>query len=337
MKEAIYWKSLDEGRVQCVLCPHRCIIGDDRTGICGVRKNVAGVLYSLVWAKSVAASVDPIEKKPLFHFYPGTTAFSIATVGCNLRCRFCQNSDISQYPIETGRITGRDLLPEDVVESAVSSGCASISYTYTEPTIYIEYVLDTAQKACEKGIKNTMITNGYISTDVIREKLSGLVDAANIDLKSFSDTFYKKLCSARLQGVLDAIRAYYEAGIWIEITTLLIPNENDSADELKDIASFIRSISPDIPWHISRYYPHYLYDSAPPTPVKEVETARDIGLSQGLKYVYTGNVMGHIGENTFCHNCGAEIIKRQGFLVTENAMRGNTCLHCNQTIPGRFQ
>ncbi|HHO76598.1 MAG TPA: AmmeMemoRadiSam system radical SAM enzyme [Deltaproteobacteria bacterium] len=337
MKEAIYWKSLGDGRVQCVLCPHECIISEGKTGFCGVRKNVSGVLASLVWAKSVAASVDPIEKKPLFHFYPGTTAFSIATVGCNMRCRFCQNSDISQYPTQTGEITGRDMLPEDVVGSAISSGCESISYTYTEPTIYVEYVLDTAEIARGRGIKNTMITNGYISTDVIREKLSGLVDAANIDLKSFSDTFYKKLCSARLQGVLEAIRAYYEAGIWIEITTLLIPNENDSAEELKDIASFICSISPDIPWHISRYYPHYLYDSAPPTSVTKVEAARDIGLSQGLKYVYTGNVMGHIGENTFCHHCGAEIIKRQGFSVTQKAMRGNTCLHCNQTIPGRFQ
>ena len=337
MKEAIYWKSLDEGRVQCVLCPHKCIIGEGKTGICGVRKNVSGVLYSLVWAKSVAASVDPIEKKPLFHFYPGTTAFSIATVGCNMRCRFCQNSDISQYPIVTGRITGRDLPPEDVVEAALESGCASISYTYTEPTIYIEYVLDTAVEARDKGIRNTMITNGFISVEVIRERFPGLIDAANIDLKSFSDTFYKKLCSARLQGVLDAIRAYHEAGVWIEITTLLIPNENDSADELNDIASFICSISPDIPWHISRYYPHYLYDSAPPTPVSEIETARDIGLSQGLKYVYTGNVMGHAGENTCCHNCGKEIITRQGFSVTNKAMRGNTCLNCNQTIPGRFQ
>ncbi len=337
MKEALYWKSLEEDRVQCVLCPHRCVIGEGRTGICGVRKNIDGVLYSLVWARSIAASVDPIEKKPLFHFFPGSTAFSIATVGCNFRCRFCQNSDISQYPIQTGRITGEELLPEDVVKNAIDRRCRSISYTYTEPTIYIEYVLDTAEAAKTRGIYNTMITNGYISASVVEGSLKGLIDAANIDLKSFSESFYKRLCSGRLQGVLDAIRAYHAAGVWIEITTLLIPKENDSREELKDIAAFIKSISPDIPWHISRYYPHYLYDSAPPTPVREVEAARDIGLSEGLNYVYTGNVMGHTGENTLCHHCGREIIRRRGFFVTEKAMRGGACLHCGQTIPGRFE
>ena len=337
MKEALYWNSLDEGRVQCVLCPHRCVIGENNTGICGVRKNVEGVLYTLVWARSIAASVDPIEKKPLFHFQPGSHAFSIATVGCNFQCKFCQNSDISQYPIQTGRITGEELLPQDVVRSAILKGCYSISYTYTEPTIFIEYVIDTAELAHAKGIKNTMITNGYISTDVVKGGLKGLIDAANIDLKSFSYSFYKRLCSGRLQGVLDAIKAYYDAGVWIEITTLLIPGENDSEDEIRDIAGFIKTISPDIPWHISRYSPHYLYDKAPPTSVGEVEAARDIGLSQGLNYVYTGNVMGHIGENTFCHNCGKEIIKREGFIVTEKAMRGEKCRYCNQTIPGRFE
>jgi pyruvate formate lyase activating enzyme len=337
MKEALYWNSLEDGKVQCVLCPHRCMISEGKTGICGVRKNMDGVLMSLVWGRSIAASVDPIEKKPLFHFLPGSLAFSIATVGCNLRCKFCQNSDISQYPIITGKITGEELLPEDVVKSAIARGCKSISYTYTEPTIYLEYVLDTARLAKKNSIANTMITNGYISVDVVKESLGGLIDAANIDLKSFSDDFYKRLCSGRLQGVLDAIKAYYEAGVWIEITTLLIPGENDSADEIRDIAAFIRSISPDIPWHISRYYPHYQYDKAPPTSVSDIEAARDIGLSQGLKYVYTGNVMGHIGENTFCPGCGKEIIRRRGFFVTEKAMRGNSCLHCNQTIPGRFE
>jgi pyruvate formate lyase activating enzyme len=337
MKEALYWNSLEDGKVQCVLCPHRCMISEGKTGICGVRKNMDGVLMSLVWGRSIAASVDPIEKKPLFHFLPGSLAFSIATVGCNFRCKFCQNSDISQYPIKTGKITGEELLPEDVVKSAIARECDSISYTYTEPTIYLEYVLDTARLAKENSIANTMITNGYISVDVVKESLGGLIDAANIDLKSFSDDFYKRLCSGRLQGVLDAIKAYYEAGVWIEITTLLIPGENDSADEIRDIAAFIRSISPDIPWHISRYYPHYQYDKAPPTSVSDIEAARDIGLSQGLKYVYTGNVMGHIGENTFCPGCGKEIIRRRGFFVTEKAMRGNSCLHCNQTIPGRFE
>jgi len=336
MKEAGFWKSLDQQRVQCELCPHRCVIKKGATGICGVRKNVDGRLYSLVWGRSIAANIDPIEKKPLFHFYPGSLAFSIATVGCNMRCAFCQNSDISQYPILTGRIAGDELLPESITDSAAEKGCRSISYTYTEPTIYLEYALDTARKAREKGLMNTMITNGYISVDVITGELKGLIDAANIDLKAFTDGFYKKLCSARLAPVLDAIKAYHDAGIWIEITTLIIPGENDSADELKDIASFIRSVDPAIPWHISRYYPRYKYDKAPPTTIASLEAAREIGLTEGLLFVYTGNVIGHVGENTFCPNCGKTIIRRKGFYIEEQSMRAGTCAHCNHTIPGRF-
>lgn len=337
MKEALFWSQETDGRVRCSLCPHRCIIAEGKTGFCQVRKNEGGILYSLVWAKSIAANVDPIEKKPLFHLLPGTLSFSIATVGCNFRCVFCQNSDISQYPLLTGRITGDTLLPEDVVDAALSRHCRGISYTYTEPTIYIEYVLDTAKIAKKRGLLNTMITNGYISTEVVSGHLKGLIDGANIDLKSFSDAFYKKLCSARLSPVLDAIRSYHDAGIWIEITTLLIPGENDSRQELRDIASFIKSVSPDIPWHISRYYPRYQYDSAPPTPVKSLEDAREIGLSEGLRFVYTGNVMGHAGEHTYCPQCGKIVISRRGFSVDATALNGNMCQYCNHTLPGRFQ
>lgn len=337
MKEARYWTEAAGGRIQCMLCPHHCSIGIDKTGICGVRKNKEGKLYALVWGKSVAENVDPIEKKPLYHFLPGTLSFSIATVGCNFRCSFCQNSDISQYPINTGEIAGRELSPEDVVKAALQSGCASISYTYTEPTIYLEYVIDTARTAKQNGIANVMVTNGYINPEIIKNDLAGLIDAANIDLKSYSDAFYKRLCSARLTPVLEAIKAYHGAGIWIEITTLIIPGENDSEEELREIARFIKSISPEIPWHLSRYYPRYRYDSAPPTPVEELETAREIGLSEGLAYVYTGNVAGNTGENTFCHACGKQIITRKGFFVAARAMRGNTCGHCGQTIPGRFK
>lgn len=338
MKEARYWKGLDNSsRVQCELCPHQCTIGPEKTGVCGGRQNKGGVLRSLVWGRSVAGNVDPIEKKPLYHFFPGSLAFSIATVGCNLRCTFCQNSDISQYPIHTGKITGDELLPEDVVQSAISKGCASISYTYTEPTVYLEYVIDTARIAHQSGIANVMVTNGYINPDIVRQDLAGLIDAANIDLKSFSDGFYKRLCSAKLSPVLDAISAYHEAGIWIEITTLIIPGENDSKEELREIARFIRSLSQDIPWHLSRFYPRYLYDKASPTPVEELEAAREIGLSEGLLYVYTGNVAGHAGENTFCSGCGQRIIARMGFSIMEKAMRGKRCSRCGQTIPGRFK
>ncbi len=338
MKEARYWKGLRESsRVQCELCPHQCVIVPGKTGICGVRRNDEGTLMSLVWGRSVAENVDPIEKKPLYHFLPGSLSLSIATVGCNLRCTFCQNSDISQYPLNTGEITGRELLPGSVVQSALRNDCASISYTYTEPAVYLEYVVDAARMAHQSGIANVMVTNGYINPDIVKQDLAGLIDAANIDLKSFSEDFYKRLCSARLSPVLDAIAAYYEAGIWIEITTLIIPGENDSPQELREIARFIRSLSPDIPWHISRFYPRYRYDKASPTPVEDLEAAREIGLSEGLSYVYTGNVAGHAGENTFCRGCGQRIIARVGFSVQERAMNGNKCSRCGQTIPGRFK
>ncbi|HVN72414.1 MAG TPA: radical SAM protein, partial [Desulfomonilia bacterium] len=216
MKQARFWVKADEDRVRCFLCAHRCLIAEGKTGVCGVRKNENGVLYSLVWGKSISANVDPIEKKPLYHFLPGSTSFSIATVGCNFKCAFCQNSDISQYPLETGGITGEDFPPEAVVSSALRSGCRSISYTYTEPTIYLEYALDTAVVAKKQGLLNTMITNGYTTTEVIAGELKGAIHAANIDLKAFTESFYKKLCSAKLAPVLDAIEAYFDAGIWIE-------------------------------------------------------------------------------------------------------------------------
>ena len=337
MKEARFWNKADGSKARCFLCAHRCLISDGKVGICGVRRNEAGVLYSLVWGRSIAANVDPIEKKPLFHFLPGSLSFSIATVGCNFKCAFCQNSDISQYPHETGHIAGDEFPPGDVVAAALKSGCQSISYTYTEPTIYLEYALDTAVIAREKGLFNNMITNGYTTPEVIASDLKGTIDAANIDLKAFTESYYKRLCSARLAPVLDAIRAYHEAGIWIELTTLVIPGENDSDGELRDIASFIKSVDPDIPWHISRYYPRYQYDKAPPTPGKTLDRAREIGLSEGLNFVYTGNVMDTVGENTYCPHCRKEIITRRGFSVNKSSMKGNTCGYCHTVIPGRFQ
>ncbi|MCD6281760.1 MAG: AmmeMemoRadiSam system radical SAM enzyme [Deltaproteobacteria bacterium] len=337
MKKASYWKKLDDKAVRCELCPHRCIIKEGGVGVCGVRKNIEGELYTLVWPKAVAANVDPIEKKPFFHVLPGTLAYSIATVGCNFRCRFCQNSDISQYPILTGKIAGDELPPAEVVGQAKANGCASIAYTYTEPTVFMEYVIDTARLSAREGMLNLLVTNGYISTDIIRQDLKGLIDGANIDLKSFSDRFYRRLCAGRLQHVLDSIRAYHESGIWLEITTLVIPGENDSMEELKDIAGFIRSVSSDIPWHVSRYFPRYLYDKAPPTPLATIEMAREIGLSEGLKFVYTGNIASSGGEDTYCPECGSLLISRTGFFVKENNIKNGRCNRCNNVIPGRFQ
>lgn len=336
MKEARFWDKDDEGRIKCALCPHGCIIKDGSRGICGVRENIGGRLFSLVWGKAVAASIDPIEKKPLFHVMPGAKAYSIATVGCNLACSFCQNSEISQYPSASGKTAGDELLPETVVSEALANSCECISYTYTEPTIFMEYVLDTSRLAKARGLLNTLITNGFTSADVIKNEFPVIIDAANIDLKAYTDRFYKKLCRARLSPVLDAIKAYHEAGVWIEITTLLIPGENDSHEEIRDIARFIKSISADIPWHISRYYPRYHYDKAPPTPVESLENARLAGISEGLNFVYTGNAPGRSGENTYCPSCGSLAVRRMGFSVLENRIKGNTCSICGKTIAGIF-
>ena len=336
MKEAKYWTAHPDSVVRCYLCPHRCTIRDGRTGLCRVRMNEGGTLYSLVWGRSIAASVDPVEKKPFFHLLPGTLSFSIATVGCNMRCAFCQNSDISQYQARVGDVPGEDLPPRQVVESAMAQGCSSVSYTYTEPTIFLEYALDTAHLAREAGLLNLFVTNGYINPEIVRTDLAGLIDGANIDLKSFSDGFYRRLCSARLAPVLEAIEAYFEAGIWIEITTLVIPGENDSPQELREIARFIRAMSPDIPWHVSRYYPRYRYREAASTPVEILERAREIGRSEGLNYVYTGNVAGHAGEHTLCPGCGATVIARRGFFVENTAMQGSQCSRCGRNISGRF-
>ncbi|MEA2102466.1 MAG: AmmeMemoRadiSam system radical SAM enzyme [Thermodesulfobacteriota bacterium] len=336
MKQARFYETLEDNRVRCTLCPFRCILAEGETGVCGVRKNINGTLMSLVWSKAVASGCDPIEKKPLFHVLPGSKAFSIATVGCNMRCAFCQNSDISQYPRDTGGIIGQDLPPEKVVSMAVAAGCSSIAYTYTEPTIFMEYLLDIAVLAKEAGLLNVMVSNGFISTDVITGSLKGLIDAINCDLKAFSDRFYRDLCHARLSPVLDAIRAYHASGIFTEITTLIIPGENDSDEELRQIAAFIHSIDPDIPWHISQYRPMYRYDKAGPTPTGSLEKARETGLDEGLHFVYIGNVTGHGGEDTYCPNCSRPIIKRQGFRVRDMHMRKNRCEYCDHIIPGRF-
>lgn len=333
MKEAMWYEKLEDKKIKCHLCAHWCTIRDGKRGFCGVRENRDGTLYSLVYGKAIAENVDPIEKKPLFHFYPGSKSFSIATVGCNFRCGHCQNYDISQMPIDQKLILGKDLLPEQVVKLARETGCQSISYTYTEPTIFGEYAYDTAKLAAKEGIKNVFVTNGYITEEALRI-IAPYLDAANVDLKAFTEDFYRKVCHARLQPVLDALRLYKELGIWIEVTTLVIPNYNDSESELRQIAEFVRSLGEETPWHVSQFYPTYHLLDQPRTPVKTLRRAREIGLEAGLRYVYEGNVPGE-GESTFCHNCGKPVIKRHGFSVLSYDVKDSRCIYCGTEMDGR--
>ncbi len=331
MKEAMFYESLN-GKVKCRLCNHYCVISEGNRGICGVRENQKGKLYSLIYGKSVSVGVDPIEKKPLFNFYPGTASYSIASVGCNFRCHNCQNWTISQMPKgKGGKIVGDDLSPEKIVENAKSRGCKSIAYTYTEPTIFFEYAHDTARLAQKEGIKNVFVTNGYTSAEAIKE-IAPFLDAANVDLKSFREDFYHKVCGAKLQPVLDNIKLYKELGIWVEVTTLLIPGYSDDEYQLKEIARFIRSVGEDIPWHITAFYPAFNLPDVTPTTVKSLRKARDIGIKAGLRYVYEGNIPGEGGENTYCYGCGILLIERFGFEIIENKIVDGRCQNCKVQI-----
>jgi len=336
MKEAYLYESMENERVRCGLCAHRCIIKPGAKGICGVRQNVEGKLYTLVYDKVIARHVDPIEKKPLFHFLPGTLSYSIATVGCNFHCQFCQNADISQMPSDLNRIMGENITPRDIVADAERSGCATIAYTYTEPTIYFELAKDTAEIASSRGIKNVFVTNGYMTKECL-EEIHPHLHAANVDLKAFSDKFYKEMCKARLQPVLDTISTMKSQGVWVEVTTLIIPGKNDSPEELRDIAKFLVELDPGIPWHVSRFHPTYRLTDAPPTPPRTVRMAREIGYETGLRYVYTGNLPGDEGEHTKCHNCGAPLIDRFGFYVRNNKIDNNACPSCGELIPGVWE
>lgn len=333
MKEAMFYQKGANQEVNCFLCNHRCTVKEGNKGLCGVRENREGILYSLVYGKSISESVDPIEKKPLFHFFPGSRSFSIATVGCNFKCLHCQNNNISQMPRDQKYIAGNDLHPSKIVSLAQEYDCASISFTYTEPTIYFEYAFETSKIAKEEGLATTFVTNGYITPEPLKT-IQPYLDGANIDLKSFSDEFYRKVCGAKLQPILDAITLYHQLGIWIEITTLIIPTYNDSDQELRDIARFIKNLDEKIPWHITAFYPTYQLTDQPRTSVKTLRRAREIGLSEGLRYVYEGNVPGEGGENTFCYNCNSLLIQRLGFSITENRIRDSKCPNCQALIDG---
>jgi pyruvate formate lyase activating enzyme len=333
VKEAMFYEKLHENEIRCKLCPKECEIGDRERGWCGVRENREGVYYTLVYGNPCTGKRDPIEKKPLFHFHPGSTAYSIATAGCNFRCGFCQNADISQMPRNRHVIQGHALPPEQIVQMAREEGCASIAYTYTEPTIYFEYALDTAKLARKAGIRNVFVTNGYISPEALRA-IAPFLDGANVDLKSFREKFYKKICGAKLAPVLESLKLYRKLGIWLEVTTLIIPGENDSDEELGQIAAFIAGeLGPGVPWHVSAFHPTYRLADRPRTPAATLRRACEAGRDAGLKYVYEGNVPGE-GEDTFCPACGEQVISRLGFMVRENRIEGGSCPQCRSPLEG---
>ncbi len=335
MKESYLYKKLANKVVQCNTCSHRCSILPKNYGICGVRKNIDGKLYALNYGKAISESIDPIEKKPFFHFLPGTHSLSIATVGCNFRCGNCQNWQISQT-VKTDRSlieVGENLSPQEIVQDAIKSKCPSISYTYTEPTIFLEYALDTMKIAREKNIKNAWVTNGFMSEETLR-MIAPYLDAANVDLKSFDDKFYKTYCGASVYPVLENLKQMKKLGIWIEVTTLVIPTLSDSEKMLKDIAQFIhKELGSETPWHISVFSGaiSWKMQNIPQTPIEKIHKACEIGEKAGLKYIYAGNVPGNSRENTYCPNCGNLAIRRIGFM-TERMDKDGKCRKCGKSL-----
>jgi len=333
-REGILYTKSDDGHVKCLLCAHGCRIGPGKRGICGVRENRRGILYSLVYGRLVACNVDHIEKKPLFHFQPGSMSYSIATAGCNMSCTHCQNYQISKEFPDITPIPGTDTTPEQVAASAVSAGCRSISYTYTEPTVFMEFARDCAARGSEKGLSNVFVTNGFMSA-LSADLALQFLDAANIDLKGATDEHYRKICGAKLQPVLDTIEKMHAGGVWIEVTTLVIPGLNDDEKSLRFIADFIASVDASIPWHISRFFPTYRLLDRPPTPVETLRTAGKIGTDAGLKYVYLGNVPME-GDVTLCPACGQVLIERSGFAVLTNRVtESGKCSSCGEAFDGR--
>jgi len=332
MYEARYYEKTEEG-VRCHLCPHNCPIKPGERGICGVRENQDGVLRALNYAKAIAIHSDPIEKKPLFHVLPGSVSLSVATVGCNLKCAHCQNHDISQYPRRHRDLAGQPAPPEAILELTREARAETISFTYTEPTIFMEWAQDIADLAEKAGVRCVSVTNGYTSEQPVRDIAHNLL-AANVDLKAFRREFYHKICGAKLQPVLDTIKLMRSLGIWVEVTTLLIPGHNDDPAELKELAGFLVSVDPAIPWHLSRFHPDNQLLDSPPTPVATIQNAREIGYAAGLRFVYSGNVWGDDGEHTKCPGCGEVVIERFGFAVRRNLLEDGKCPKCGEVIEG---
>ena len=333
MKEALLYQKLDGDKVRCQLCAHYCTIANGKKGICQVRENRDGILYSLVYGRTISQNIDPIEKKPLYHFYPGSRACSIGTPGCNFRCDWCQNWEISQMPREQHFIAGQELSSAEIVAAAKKTSSRSIAYTYTEPTIFFEYSYDTARLAREAGIANVYVSNGYMSAEML-ELFHPWLDAVNIDLKSFRDATYHKYTGASLQPVLDSLKKIHDYGIWLEVTTLVIPGVNDDPQELQEIAEFIATeLGTETPWHISRFFPQYKLQQTPPTPPDTLYRAGEIGRAAGLKYVYLGNLTEETDTN--CPACGKLLIRRSGFGISSNRVDSHGCCpDCGKKIAG---
>jgi pyruvate formate lyase activating enzyme len=330
------YKKLKNGLIQCLACSNYCVIANGKTGICGVRQNDNGKLRLLVENKAIAVNLDPIEKKPLFHFLPGATAFSLGTLGCNFGCEFCQNWDISQAPKEaTIEFWGEDWPPQKIVNYCQENNIPIIAYTYNEPTVWTEYALAVMKLAQKAKIKNVWVSNGYMSKETL-ELITPYLDAINVDLKSFREEFYQKIVHAHLAPVKENIKKIWKLGIWEEITTLVIPGLNDSEKELQEIAQFLVKISPDLPWHISAFYPAYKMINISPTPKETLIRAYNIGKKAGLKYVYTGNIPDVNYESTYCPHCGTKIIERWGIEMIKNNLKEGKCPKCGTKIAGRF-
>ena len=343
---AILWSVEDDphappgpASVRCVLCAHRCLLRPGRVGLCGVRENRGGELVSLVYGELVAAHLDPIEKKPLFHVLPGSTSYSIATVGCPFRCGFCQNWEIAQAPRERIRHTTFHVEPVEVVDAAVAMGARSIAFTYVEPTIFVEYLLDVARLARRAGLRTVLVTNGYATPESI-EVMAPWIDAANVDLKGFDDATYRRICGARLAPVLETLTGFRAAGVWVEVTTLLIPGHTDDPAGLGELTAWIvRELGPETPWHVSRFFPAYRFGHVHPTPVETIRRAAEIGRAAGLAHVYPGNLGSHADADdgvTRCAGCGALLIARSGYRIVEVRLRDGRCPACGRALPGIF-
>ncbi len=335
MIRALLGEAAGDGFVTCRLCAHECRIAEGRTGACRVRKNVAGVLYSLNSDRVVSAGIDPIEKKPLYHFHPGSRSFSIAAMGCNFSCRFCQNHEISVVEDERA-IRGDALEPERIVALAKGNGCRSISYTYTEPTVFFELTLETAKRARAAGLGNVLVSNGYMSAAAL-SLLGPFLDGANIDLKSFRDEFYRNYCAARLGPVLDTIRAMKAAGIWVEVTTLLIPGLNDDAAEIDELIGFLLDLGADVPWHVSRFFPRHRLTGLPPTAAGAIHRCLERAEARGVHFAYGGNLADSRWSHTRCPRCQATLIERSGYQVTVTGLRAGACAACGAKVAGIWQ
>jgi pyruvate formate lyase activating enzyme len=330
--EARYYVKLPDREIECRLCPRLCRLGDKERGYCGVRENDGGTYRTLVYGKVCSLNVDPIEKKPFFHVLPGASALSLATAGCNVNCKFCQNWEISQVRPE--QIEAYDLAPEAAAERAVRAGCPAIAYTYSEPTVFYEYMYDTAVRARRRGVRSLVVTGGHINPEPLLDLLD-VVDAVKVDLKGFTEAFYAEYVRGDLKPVLETIRAVARSKVWLEIVVLVIPTLNDRPEDLRGLCRWIRDEAGDgVPVHFSRFQPMYLLKNLPPTPVSTLEAARRIGLEEGLRYVYVGNVPGHEGENTYCPGCRGPVITRMGYRIEAVRLEKGRCAKCGTPIPG---